>query len=550
MLSDVDGAESGAVGYRERVEGFPLPPSLGALLDRAADTYGAESAWVHVESDEDDITYAALRERVAAAAEGFRRLGIRKGTHVAVMLPNVPESLVSWLAIARLGAVMVPMNPGYTYSEIEYVITDSDAGYLVTTPELARTVTGGADGARAVLVPAERTVVVGGELPGAKTWGEIAAATPAAGQDGPEGETVGLDDVVNIQYTSGSTGFPKGCLLTHRYWLQMGAVIAGRGNTFRRVQCDLPFYYMGPLWRFCFAALQGAALCVPPRFSLSRMIQRIHDYDMDHGSMGDLEALLPESPLDKTTRLREIAVFGIRRDLQPKLEQKFGVPSRELYGMTEIGWGVCMPLEDQSMSGSGSCGVPAPFRACRIVDENGNDLGPGEIGELWVSGAGIMRGYYKKPEATEKAFVGEWFRTGDLFVRDEGGYFYFKGRIKETIRRSSENISPTEVEHAIGLLEGIHEVVVVGVEDEVRGEEVKACIVLSRNVSASEVTPQIIRDHARRHLARFKLPRFIQYFESFPRTGSDKVDRKLLARGEVPALGETFDLEATAAQGR
>lgn len=531
--------------YRRRVEALQLPSNIWALVERAAEKFGAEKAWIHVDVEGDDISYGELRERGAIAADAFARLGIAKGTHVGVMLPNIPESLICWLALAKLGAVMVPMNPGYTRSEIEYILTDSAASYLVTTPDLAALVDGTQEETSPALIRRERVIVVGRDVAGALSWAEMmtsAKEQPRRRQDA----VVGLDDVVNIQYTSGSTGFPKGCLLTHRYWLQMGAIISERGKRFRRIQCDLPFYYMGPLWRFSFAAMQGAALCVPPRFSLSRMVQRIHDHDMDHGSMGDLEALLPHSEMDRATKLQEIAVFGIRGDLQLKLEEKFGVPSRELYGMTEIGWGLCMPLEDQRMSGSNSCGVPAPFRECKVVDDQGNEVAPGHSGELWVKGEGITLGYYNKPDATEKAFVGNWFRTGDLFVRDAEGYFYFKGRIKETIRRNSENISPTEVEYAIGRLTGIHEVVAVGVEDEHRGEEVKACIVLSKGVGADRVTPQAIREHARQHLARFKLPRYVQYFESFPRTGSDKVDRKLLARGEVPALTEIFDLEKPA----
>ena len=172
--------------------------------------------------------------------------------------------------------------------------------------------------------------------------------------------------------------------------------------------------------------------------------------------------------------------------------------------MTEIGFSIYMPFRDVHMSGSGSCGIAAPFRELMIADPEGKPVPQGEIGELCVAGLGILQGYYKNPEATAAAFHGRWFRTGDLFRQDENGYYYIVGRIKDMIRRSAENISVTEVETALSIMPAIHEVAVHGVKDEKRGEEVKACVVLKARLRPAE------RHGNRDHRALPRAPRPLQ----------------------------------------
>jgi acyl-CoA synthetase (AMP-forming)/AMP-acid ligase II len=298
---------------------------------------------------------------------------------------------------------------------------------------------------------------------------------------------------------------------------------------------------MGPLWRFALAAYQGAALCVPPSYSLSRFRERIRDYEYDMAWMTNPVAMLPPDPIERDNKLKMIAIFGLSKDLHRALEQRYGVPVRDSFGMTEVGFSIYMPLQDAHMSGSGSCGIVTPFRELMIADPKGNPLPPGEIGELCIRGKGILHGYYKKPEATAAAFHGDWFRSGDLARQDENGYFYIVGRIKDMIRRSAENISVTEVESALSTLPSIKEVAVHGVKDDKRGEEVKACVILHDGHSAETVPPEAIIAHGRQHLARFKVPRYVQYYVAFPRTGSNKVAKKRLADGEGERLTAIFD---------
>ena len=196
--------------------------------------------------------------------------------------------------------------------------------------------------------------------------------------------------------------------------------------------------------------------------------------------------------------------------------------------MTEIGPAMFMPIEAADMVGSGSCGRPVPYRRCRIADESGRTLPAGETGELLVSGPGIMSGYYNNPEATAAAFHGEWFRTGDLFRMDERGYFYIVGRLKDMVRRNGENVAAREVEMVLNGIETVKESAVVGVPDEARGEEVKACIVLRDGLSPTpEVIEQLV-EHCKRELASFKVPRYFSFRESFPRTSSQKIAKHVL----------------------
>lgn len=243
----------------------------------------------------------------------------------------------------------------------------------------------------------------------------------------------------------------------------------------------------------------------------------------------------PPDPRDGKNDLRRVAIYGVRKSVHADLQQRFNVQAREAFGMTEIGSTLFVPLESTEMVGSGSCGVPAAFREVRVVDDDGNDVSRGEIGELVVRGPNILLGYYNKPEATADSFFGDWFRTGDLFQQDENGFLYIVGRKKDMIRRSSENIAAREVEAALMLLPEIDEAGVVPVPDDVRGEEVKAYVVLAEGYTQADAPPEKIIEHAGAHLAVFKVPRYLEYRTDFPRTPSLK-----LKKGEL--IAEKDDL--------
>lgn len=526
------------VSLAQTLEATELAPDLGTLLDRAVARFGEDPIWVHVEQDLRDISWAELGARVGKAANALHAFGVRKGSHVGVMLPNVPDSLTAWLAIARLGARMIPINPNYTPREMTYWLSDGDVDTLII--DRPRLGVYEAVATEAPLLKRDRVIVWGEKAPDYAFWNDLVTAAPS--EFTPYDE-IGPEDIVNIQYTSGSTGLPKGCLLTHRYWIQSGAVVNAAWPGLKRIQCDLPFYYMGPLWRFALAAHSGAALCVPPAYSLSRFRERLREGRYDMSWMTNPVAMLEARPDERNHELKMIATFGITPQLQTSIAERYCVPVRDAFGMTEVGFASAVLLSDDSVTGIGTCGKPLPWCEMMIADDQGNPMGDNELGELCVWSPGILKGYHKKPEATAAAFHGKWFRTGDLARRDERGYYFIVGRIKEMIRRSAENISVTEVEGALSLHPDVDAVAVHAVKDALRGEEVKACIIVRPDSASVATDPVVFVEHARKNLAKFKVPRYVQFYKSFPMTPSNKISRKRLSEGEGEAIGLTYDAQ-------
>ncbi len=520
-----------------RIEEEPLPQSVGALCEWAARSFGDRRALVFFEDDE-ALSYAELDRYANRLAASLLRMGAGKRTHVGVMLPNIPALPIAWIALAKLGAVMVPINIGYTARELAYVLADADVEFLVLDETCLEVLDALEEGSPA---PAdERTIVVGEPgRPGRRRWQELCAG----GDDAfTPPEPVTGDDLLNIQYTSGTTGFPKGCMLPHRYWLILGK-IAGMVDDppIERILIAQPFFYMDPQWLLLMAAYRGGTAYVARRASASRFMQWIRDHRIQYCLFPEVVCKEPASDLDREHELRRVSTFGLRPDLHRALEERFGVVAREAYGMTEVGCALLMPVEAEDMVGSGSCGRPAPFRKCMVADDEGRPVPAGRTGELWVAGDGILRGYYNKPEANARAFSGEWFKTGDLFRRDDRGFYYIVGRVKDMIRRSGENISAAEVEAVLRAMPEIAEAAVVAVPDDRRKEEVKAYVVLRPGIERTSLPPERIIAFCGERLARFKVPRYIEYRDSLPKTPSDKVAKeKLVAEKSDLRLG-SFD---------
>jgi len=520
------------------IEAAPLAENLGALLDEAACEAGEQVIWDFFEEGQKE-TYAALNRRVNGIAGNLLRLGIRKGTHVAVMLPNIPVFPALWLALARIGAVMVPVNIAYRERELAFVLNDSEAEFLVIDAALRAVVEACRDSGQ-VSLPVAREIVVGGEgVPGSVAW----AALDGDPQDSfTPPEPVGPDDLLNIQYTSGTTGFPKGCMLTHRYWVVAGKVNAFRdGKHYARILAPTPFFYMDPQWLLVMAIYLRGTLFVARRQSSSRFMEWVRKLKIEFCLLPWVVCKQPPHELDGTNDVKRANVYGIPPELHGALEARFNLIAREAFGMTEVGPAAFMPIEAADMVGSGSCGMAGPFREIRVADETGRTLPPGETGELLVRGPGIMKGYYRNPEATAAAFHGDWFRTGDLFRMDERGYLYIVGRLKDMVRRSGENIAARELEAVLNALPEVLESAVIPVPDDLRGEEVKACIVLKEGSAPSPELLDGLISHCQRHLAPFKVPRYFSFHDGFPRTASMKIAKQpLRGEGSDPRRG-SFD---------
>lgn len=508
--------------------------SLPELVDDAARKFGERSLWLSID-DGTRISFSEFASQTLKCANALRACGVQPGTHVAVMLPNVPAYAMTWMALARIGAVMVPVNTQYKERELEYVLRDSDSAFLVIDESCLEAFN--AIENRHQLISSGSVLVHGAaDEERALSWRRAVSEAPATLLDV---RGVNADTLMSIQYTSGSTGLSKGCMLTQDYWLVLGYVRAHQGPPPKRVMIDKPLSYMGGMWRFLVSLYVGATACVARRFSLSGLQQRLIDHQIDFFAASDAVAKLPDLPGIEKLNIAWISCAGLSKGLHKALEEKFRAPVRELYGLTETGSTLYMPTGAGDMSGSASCGLPAPHRKCRIVGPDGNDVPRGTIGELWVSGRGILKGYYNKPDATREAFSGDWFRTGDLFRQDESGYFYIQGRIKDSIRRSGENISAREIESVAAGVEGVLETAAVAVPDEVRGEEVKLCVVLQHGVSSEQVTPNHVIAYCQSKLAAFKVPRYIEYLDDFPRTSSGKIAKQQLT-GKGPAR-KVFD---------
>ncbi len=522
--------------------------NVGMLLDDAAQRTPERTLFI-VERTSIDLppayyTYAEVDQRVNRTANALRDLGIARRDRVAVMLPNDLDFPVCWLALARLGAIMVPTNTGYQERDLAYLLSDSGArAILIHADYLPRLRI-----IRAVLPALEFVIVVGAVNEAASDAYDYAALLAQA-ETVFVPETVAADDLLNIQYTSGTTGFPKGCMLTHDYWLLLGQTAAHFMNL-RAGDVDLtaqPFYYMDPQWNTTACLIAGATLVIMERFSPSRfwgVVQR-HSVSVLYmlGTMPFFLLKQAENPsLEQGHRLKMIACSGIVPDFHSEFERRWNVPWREAFGMTETGVDLVVPLEAAESVGSGAMGKPVPTKHARVVDSDDHPIADGTVGELVVSGKPMMLGYWNKPDITAQTIRDGWLHTGDLVYRDDRGYFHLVGRLKDMIRRSGENIAAAEVESVLIEHPAVQAAAVIAVPDPMRGEEVKAYVVLKVGETEENIPPQHLRDFAAQKLAAFKLPRYIEYASSLPLTPSERVAKHLLIAAKSDLRAGSYDL--------
>ncbi len=522
---------------RRAIESGSLSASLGELLRLQADKYPQRAALREIDGQGRTLTYRDLDGLVWRVAALLSSFGVHRGTHVAIALPNCVEIIAIWIALSRLGAVAVGVNPGLTEKELEYILGTSDSEFLVLGEGRIDWVSDW----KAFRLPSERIIVVGASVSqdigrpfDANLVKQMYREPQLYGSD--------IDAPASILYTSGSSGRPKPAMLPHRWHTMMGHVRSLQGPGIENVLIENPIYYMGGQWRLAMALTQAACLLVASKPTLNHFAQRITSHGVQFSSLPNLIAKRPNFALDGGSPLRWMASCALPKELHTEAERKLGAPIREIYGSTEMGSTIVMPTQATTMVGSGSVGLPAAFRSCRIVDALGKEVSQGNVGELQVRGPGMLSGYYNSPEASTDAFDDGWFKTGDLFRQDSDGYYFWVARAKDVIRRSNENISATELEEEVGKLAGVLEVVALPVPDDYRGEEVKLYIRLQPGSSTRDVSPQVILDHCRGRLAAYKLPRYIEYIDEFPLTVSLKISKPDLKRAKADLRVGSFDL--------
>jgi crotonobetaine/carnitine-CoA ligase len=481
---------------------------------------------------EDGISVS--RGRLWAEVEsfaGYLSTRIGPGDRVVVMMPNRAEFMVAWLAVAACRGILVALNPAARSHDAGHVLRDSAARIAV------------ADAAHAELFAELRSgcpdlaeiIVAGGDEPG--------GLSRYSGPGLPHRPDEARGDLTNIFYTSGTTGPPKGCAVGHDYWIRFADLMAERFSFTGadRMICCLQFFYNDPPWMLLLALRAGTAMVAMRRFSVSRYwpVVREHNVTVLFGIASTASLLLkaPASDEDRRHRVRLSIQVGIPAPLHQELADRWGVPWVEAYGLTETGVIVSMPVEQaEEMIGSGSIGVPCPGADVRILDPDGAECADDQPGEIVVRAPGLMRGYLNRPEATAETFRGGWLHTGDLGRRDAGGYLYFVGRIKDVIRRAGENIAAAEVETVLRSHPGVLEVAAVPVPDDLLGEEVKIHILLGNGHSPASVPPAELIAFSADRLARYKVPRFVEYrSEDFDRTPSMRVKKENLDRSADPS---------------
>ncbi len=511
-----------------------VPATLGEFVRERAATLDDQIA-VHWFQDGRSLSFRELDEQADKLASALGPLGVRKGSHVAVMLSNRPETMITWTAIGRLGAVMVPINTRYTATELAFVLTDSDAQFVVIEDSFLEIFEAMAE--RPAMIDNGNVIVVGAATGERHDW--AALVDQGAHPFEPPVAVTG-SDLLNIQYTSGTTGFPKGCMLTHDYWIRTGyslAVTRGNGQNINNVLVWAPFFYMDGMWQILSSFFLGATAYVARRMSMTSFFDWLREFQIHACAFPELALkAYPPSPADDELVLEYVYAFGWRPESKRAAEARFAFHARDGYGMTEIGTATITPINAGEKNFERTCGLPILDRQLKVVDEAGVEVPRGETGELWVTGPGILWGYYKRPAANAEVFRGAWFRTGDIFRQDEDGYFFIVGRMKEMVKRSGENVAAREVEAVLNEIDGIAESAVIPVPDDMRGEEVKACIRLPGGVRPDDIPPQAILDYCKQHLAVFKLPRYIAYMDGdFPRTPTGKVAKQRLIAA-VPDL--------------
>lgn len=500
--------------------------TVAQLVSMRAQTHGSRIA-IDVFERGERATYSEVERRSNCYAHALRAFGVRKGDRVGVMLPNRIEVPLLWFALAKLGAVIVPIYL-HTPREVEYIFSDTQAKFAIVD-ESAWRVFSAMDPWPKHLAK-ERLVVVGQPSATAMTLDNLLKGV----DESPVYEDVRPDDLLNIQYTSGTTGLPKGCMLTHDYWAVASYVISNM-NPYKRFLCYSPVDHLYGQWLLLASYRQGGTLYLASEMNSSRLLGWINTYRIEWCS---LPGPIADTAEDVPRWLKQVAWTQKcwSADTVRRLREGFGVRGLNFFGMTEIGCGTYPDIEE--MDDAGTIGIRSPFRELRLVNEDGTPTPVGEVGELWVKGRGIFKGYWNRPEANAECFEDEWFKTGDLLRRDELGFYWFAGRKKDVIRRLDENIAAREVEAIVCELPEIADVAAVPVRDDKHGEEVKIYVELKEGFTRDDLLVERILVHARARLAEFKVPRYIGFTPALPRTvPSNKVLKRELMNVSDPRAG-------------
>jgi len=534
-----------------------IEPVTGTLVDLIDDAVAAHRGKVALEFFGRETRYRDLGDEIDRAAEGLRKLGVTAGDRVAILLPNSPQHVVAFYATLRLGAVVVEHNPLYTDRELRHLFEDHGAKVAIAWDKLVgrlRDLPGDLRFDTVVSVDVTRGMPLGTRLalklpiPAARKSREALTARAVGDVSWPDlvsGRPLkrrhprpALDDVALLQYTSGTTGSPKGAVLTHRSLRsnaeQGRAWVQGAVEGEETVYGVLPFFHAyGLTLCLTFAMRIGARLVLFPKFDVDLVLKAAAKHPPTFlPAVPPIYQRLAEAAEQRGVDLRS-ARFAISGAMNLPLstvtawERVTGGMLVEGFGLTETS-PVALGNPMGPTRRPGTVGVPFPSTEARVVDRDDPDperpVTPGAAGELVLRGPQVFRGYWNRPDETAEAFLpGGWFRTGDIVSMSADGYVTIVDRIKELIVTGGFNVAPSEVEEAVRGVAGVAEAAVVGLPRDGGGEDVVAAIVVE---PGSTVDPEEVRDHCREQLAAYKVPRRVVVVDELPRSLIGKVLRR------------------------
>ncbi len=539
--------------------------TFSEVLDRMVEEFPDQYAFKYTTLDY-TRTYSEFRDDVDTFARALISMGVKAGTHVAVWASNVPQWYIAFWATVKLGAVLVTVNTAYKIHEVEYLLRQSDTHTLVMTegakdcrygdivaelcPELSALRPGIPLHARRL--PFLRNVItVGYRQKGCMEWNEAmarAVRVPAA-EVRRMAAAVNKDDVCNMQYTSGTTGFPKGVMLTHYNVVNNGKFIGDQMelSTADRMMIQVPmFHCFGMVLSMTASMTHGATMYPLPYFSPKPALACVHNEHITafNGVPTMFIAMMQHEDFPKTDfshmRVGIMAGANCPAELMKKATEVMNMKEIvSVYGQTEAAPGCTMSRYYDSLRvRTETVGSAFANVECKIIDpETGLDCPDGVNGEFVARGYNIMKGYYKMPRATAETIDADgWLHTGDLACRDADGNYRITGRLKDMIIRGGENIYPKEIEEFIYTHEKVRDVQVIGVPDEQYGEEIMACIILKEGES---MTVEEMKKYILDHMARHKVPRYIDFVDAFPMNAAGKILKYKMREDAAKRLGKS-----------
>ncbi len=550
--------------------------TFSQVLDRMAEEFPDQYAFKYTTLDY-TRTYQEFREDVDRFARALVSLGVKPGSKVAIWATNVPAWYITFWATVKIGAVLVTVNTAYKIHEAEYLLRQSDTHTLVMIdscldsnyrqiinelcPEIATAKPG--EALHCKKLPFLRNVItVGFQQPGCLTFDQAMSRyhMVSTQQVAKMADAVRPDDVCNMQYTSGTTGFPKGVMLTHYNVINNGKCIGDRMglSTADRMMIQVPmFHCFGMVLSMTSSMTHGATLCPLPYFSAKSSLACINQEKITcfNGVPTMFIAMFNHPDYRNTdfSYMRTGIMAGagcppelMRRAAQPDEMNMTGIVS--VYGQTESAPGSTMSAwTDPIDVRTDTVGYAFPHVRCKMIDpETGEEVGAGVNGEFCSKGYNTMKGYYKMPQATKDTVDAEgWLHSGDLACRDENGNYRITGRLKDMIIRGGENIYPKEIEEFIYTHPAVRDVQVIGVPDKRYGEEIMACVILKE---AGSVTVEEMTNYIKASMARHKVPKYIEFVDNFPMNAAGKVLKYKMRQDAAARLGLEGDGIDTAKQ--